>query len=852
MISSDTVRFDQKQTIAAYDRQVQNLQQLLALQTNETKHCQDHILMLNREVDSLRKIIEEKQKSIHDLQRQLRKKQDFSAEIEKKYDESKIDKLAFFELEERNMQLLEGLKRKTMEVDKLQVENRYLQEHREDRLLLEEIKAKKAVELEITFPYERTQLQVRLDHAQEVNNSQALRIQVLETHVQQLTQNLEDHQEKMKDLLLRSKQSEFKMLMELDAKDSENHALDIQNHQMQLTQQSLTSHASELTAQLNNSVNQTESLQTLFSSAIDTLENDVKQLQYKEKILKRENQLLQLEGQVQKDVISRVSTALLEPGKLPAKKDKGKSTKTNPLSLSATLPTMVVENDSRSSSRPNSASVRPKSQSAASRSTASSTTLRDQKYLSKRSPLHKFGQSGGSRASTASANILLDEMSLLPSGSQQNSRSSLHTAVPQFQPPHSAVSTASTSTVQGGSNQVDPVLNAFSPFATGNFDTTVSTNEDGNVGTTPFDRTAGSALFYGAAASPQRLPQHEIAAVDLKNTMLHRFMQMTCRCFEAVGQMEKILAQSKAPNSRFSNIISDLNKEGISEENDGNIFSEEKEATSRGRKASLWTKTNPELGPFLSMGIVEEINLGNCSLVDVDLNAVIDWLRTIPVHLLLPCVHSISLQHNLLTADALLKLFAWISSFSIEDWQCITDRGFPIEIDFKYNQIMYEAIGDAIKYMRKAGNPDIAFIALMEEERERKLMFHVKSRTHQQGSCIALIFDLNKQKGDHKNRLLRNSLSSSWQSGQVEQQKRLGSLSFREPLVSKIQTFTTESVYPILQTAGLLSESTAAMLHSSVSPSKARTKRSQNAEGQVDDDSNIIPRDLIMTHDFIG
>eukprot|EP01033_Poteriospumella_lacustris_P002942 gene2942-2150_t len=827
--NNETIRFDQKQTIAAFERQVQNLQQLLSLQTNETEHCQEHILILNREIDALRKIVEEKQKSIHDLQKQLRQKKEFATDLEKKYDESKIDRLAFFELEERNLQLLGGLKEQQAEIERLQVENRYLQEHREDRLLLEELKAKKALELEISFPYERTQLQVRLDQAHEVNNQQAIRLQLLESQVQALTQDLQSHQEHMKDMLLRSKQSEYKMLMELDAKDVENHALDVQHHQMKTLQQSLAAQTGELTAQLNNSIQQTETLQTLFSSTIHTLENDVHQLHTKEKLLRRENQLLQYEGQVQQGMIARASTALLESGALPRKKDKK-----NPLSLTATLPLVATTAASTASKeRPLSAMPQgPKAKPSDTSQRASSS----QKSKSKRNPLQKFAEPSSSSRSGSAAGA--------PGSSPDQSRSRLHTAVPTYQLP--AVSQSPLADRNSTPlTVIDPVLSAFSPAATGQLRaSTAESVESAAAGDSAFIAALRQSALSPTSSSSQRLPQHDIAAMDLKNTMLHRFMQLVCRCYEAVAAVEKLLGDQRSSTLRKSG--------GYADGMQLSMFSNDSEdrvgAVARTSTGSFWNTPSDGANPFVALGVVEVLNLNNCSLVDADLNAVIDWLRTIPPASLLAHLQSISLQHNALSGDALVKLFTWASSLSMDDWRHVTSRGVPLEIDLKHNSIAYEAIAEAVKHMRRLGNPDFAHIALLEAEKERKILFHVRSRTHKSGSCVAMVMDVNKQRGDHRHRLLRNSLAATQQQKeqQLEAQFQAAQLSFRDPLVSKIQTFTTESIYPILQTAGLIASSQAA----SFSPLRAASL-SLDEDDVEQKEAATIPRDLIMKYDFV-
>lgn len=906
MLNNETIRFDQKQTIAAYERQIQNLQQLLQIQIEESNHSQSHAVLLNQEIDALRKIIQEKTMAIHDMQRQLRRKQDYCSELESKHDQTKIDRLAFFELEQQNLQLLEGLREKIDAVEKLEIENRYLREQREDRLLLEENKAKKALELEISFPFERSQLQVRLDQAQDTNNLQAMRISQLEAQVQSLTLQLEQSREKFGEHLMRTKQSEYKILLELDAQQSENRQLDFDRRKIEQRSQALTRQAQELTAQLENSTQQTENLQTIFSTAIDTLEHDYHQLAQKEKILERENQLLQFTQQVQQEIIVRASD--------PKRNTNLLSQTVSSLPLTSTISTategtMAMVAGSMVAESQGSTRKAKQSGKEASR-TALTTTHVDNVPLSspgtaidRRSPLRKFDSTGSQNGSRSNHS------------SRGNSR--VTTAVPRFQPPTSnqavvsspaptpkllsstvpsTTLTASTSAsvlqlqMTPGSSPVptsksysvpsssalqplqlasprqttptssshqqqhlsQDVLSAFSP-------TTPAGNSASNVETGLINLQMNDTVF----GAEKLRPQAEILALDLKNTLLHRYLQLVCRCHEAFASVPQLRAQPKKYEQSLSDTFDSIDRNRDSE-SPGEQYPFTSAQPSPTKLKTLG------LSVPLSLELLQEINLSNCTLVDKDMHAVIDWLRTMPTQGLLRHLRRLFLQNNQFTADVLLQLFAWIFSWSALDFDCLrshtsavhsdeslnTTQRYPLEIDLKYNKISFEGLWDCVQYMSSMlqgtvtssgsqnlgiGNgQEIAFVGLLDPDNDRKLLFHAKYLTQKSGGLhesftasdtkpsatfIALSIDVNKQRGDHTSRLLR-------QSRQFKDPKLTGSqlkLSIREPLANKMQTFATESIVPVLPGDDGI-----------------------NSNNRYAKERDGIPRDLVMKHDFVG
>lgn len=300
------LRFDQRQTIDAYELQIRDIQSLLKVQINETSQCHQHIDILNRETDALRCIIEEKQNLVHQLQNQLKKRKDAHTELEIKYEQSKIDHLAFFDLEQQNLQLLEQLKEKQIVVDELQVENRYLREQRDDRLVVEETKAKKMNELEVTFPYERTQLQVRLDHAQNVNNHQAMKIMQLQAQVNNLQSRLSYKEQLSSEQLTRAKQSEYKALLQLDQRDMIMSTLEKQHDELAHSSAAIGQRAKELTAQLDHTLHTAQYAENVYTTVIDTLEQDHLSHTIQQRMTARINSALTLETQVAAELLQSI------------------------------------------------------------------------------------------------------------------------------------------------------------------------------------------------------------------------------------------------------------------------------------------------------------------------------------------------------------------------------------------------------------------------------------------------------------------------------------------------------------------------------------------------------------------
>lgn len=124
-------------------------QSVLALQQQDNYQFQDHIKILNGEIDALRLMLEDKQVTINSLQNTVIKKDDRIAELEALLYENRIERHAFKTFEHQNVLLLGELKDTKAKMEELEVEVRYLRELKDDRLAYDEEKIKMIAEMEI-------------------------------------------------------------------------------------------------------------------------------------------------------------------------------------------------------------------------------------------------------------------------------------------------------------------------------------------------------------------------------------------------------------------------------------------------------------------------------------------------------------------------------------------------------------------------------------------------------------------------------------------------------------------------------------------------------------------------------
>jgi hypothetical protein len=303
--------FEQKQTLAAYERELHCVKKLLNLQINETKHSSEHISILNHEVDALRKIVAEKQDVIHSLNKQIVSLNDKIVELENQNDMHYVNKMALFQLEQQNQQLIERIKELQSKIHEQSVENNFLQNYKHDKVIIEEQQIIKLQELEIKFPYEKLQLLQKLDRNEVLIKEQQEIISNLEKQNFSFYQMIQVYEDIKNDQLSRSKLFEYKLLIELDMKEKEKNFIENEKNYLQNNQSVIVQKSNELSQRLQTSYKSMDELNNLYSVVIDTLEKENNLESYKSKLLTKENYLLQAEKQLLNEIIKKTTDPLL-------------------------------------------------------------------------------------------------------------------------------------------------------------------------------------------------------------------------------------------------------------------------------------------------------------------------------------------------------------------------------------------------------------------------------------------------------------------------------------------------------------------------------------------------------------
>jgi hypothetical protein len=295
-------------TLAAFESELKTARTLLKIQQQETYHCQEHLSLLNAEIDTLRSVVDEQQQAIHALNLQLQEKTDKVKSFEDTFDQFRVDKHALYELETQNSHLLERMKEKQRQLDDREAENRYMLNHKDDATLAEEIRIKKVAELQIVMPIEFSQLEAKLERARSTIDEYEITISALKVENEQLRGQLQWNDEVKRDQLSRSMQSEYKMLMQLDQRDNIVKSLEVEKDTLQRVATVHQSRGDYIHRQFKESLKELDRTETVCGAVVDFVERDIAQLQGAQKLLRQENAVLQAESQLLHEIVSRSST----------------------------------------------------------------------------------------------------------------------------------------------------------------------------------------------------------------------------------------------------------------------------------------------------------------------------------------------------------------------------------------------------------------------------------------------------------------------------------------------------------------------------------------------------------------
>jgi hypothetical protein len=257
----------------------------------------------------------------------------------------------------------------------------------------------------------------------------------------------------------------------------------------------------------------------------------------------------------------------------------------------------------------------------------------------------------------------------------------------------------------------------------------------------------------------------------------------------------------------------------------------------------------------------QELNLSHCLLDDTDIDLLIDWLRntnsntnnsysnsnkTVPAYNYL---QRLSLQNNQLTSSAIFKLLVWVCSWSFDDVSDRISAQRPLHINLQSNFIHKKELTNIVDYIL-TNNPDIAHItgatassadsdAVHSRYPSHNNLYYEKSTDH----TLTVYMKISSFLHDHV--LSPHTLSTGEAQGlkdvaktividfnkqkcksPYEEQMIKKEVSFCDPIVSKIQPYSSAILYP-----------------------------SKALENNVDvlhvDNDQLVPRDLILKHDFI-
>jgi glycerophosphoryl diester phosphodiesterase len=122
--------------------EVRVAQEVLALQQKDNYRYQEHVKILDAEVDSLRKLLEEKQNVINMQNEVIIRKDDSIKQLQQELYDNRIEKHAFKTFEHQNVLLLEELRATKAQMEELEVEVRFLRDLKDQRVDYDESKMK--------------------------------------------------------------------------------------------------------------------------------------------------------------------------------------------------------------------------------------------------------------------------------------------------------------------------------------------------------------------------------------------------------------------------------------------------------------------------------------------------------------------------------------------------------------------------------------------------------------------------------------------------------------------------------------------------------------------------------------
>ena len=273
-------------------------QDLLLLQQKDNYKFQDHVQILEHELDTLHVLVEDKQKTINALKKRIVEKEDAIKDLQKEVRDNKIDRHALKTFESQNTLLLDELKDRMKAMEALEIELRFLKENYEDKTCYSDDRAKRVAAMDIVLTATVTSLQSDLAAAETDIARKADEIVKLKQEVKDLQAGLWQSEERRRDQIARSRQTEYRTLARLQEVSESYFTAEDDKEMLEDTIRLHTSRGESLQRQLDRTVLSLDSSQELFGAVVDHVESRSEIARGNAHQLERENQALQAEIQV--------------------------------------------------------------------------------------------------------------------------------------------------------------------------------------------------------------------------------------------------------------------------------------------------------------------------------------------------------------------------------------------------------------------------------------------------------------------------------------------------------------------------------------------------------------------------
>ncbi|RYH09000.1 hypothetical protein EON65_40460, partial [archaeon] len=294
-----------KETIAAFEAQLKAAQDLLHIQQQDALHREEHIQLLNGEIDMLRNTVQTKQDVILSLQSQLQGKNYTLEALNKELDQLRIDKTAIYTLSEQVKDLDGKIKQKDKVIANLHIEVRFLQEKSDDLMLVQAQKAERLNELEVIAPFHITRLEVQLQKLQEEHRIATGKCSALLQENTELHKALKWNEDRRIEQVARAQRIEYAQLLQLDHIDHTLRNLQADQDALKQANSKEFQRGQELLAQLQSTVRTVDEVETVCGAVVSVVQKEKEILQRREKKLMQHNLLLQGEKQILGEILER-------------------------------------------------------------------------------------------------------------------------------------------------------------------------------------------------------------------------------------------------------------------------------------------------------------------------------------------------------------------------------------------------------------------------------------------------------------------------------------------------------------------------------------------------------------------